>query len=196
MEIFGQTVTWIEFYGTVFGIAGVVLTILKNSWCFPTGLANVGLYAILFFQSKLYADALLQVVYILLLIYGWMEWEKRSAQKEFIATRISKRLWILLAFISAGLTMVIGTVFMKYTDASLPFLDSLLASMSLLAQWMIAKKKIENWLVWIAVDVAYVGMYIFKHLYLTGFLYFIFIILAIAGYREWKKKLVVNEQPG
>ena len=95
-------------------------------------------------------------------------------------------LLFLLCIIS---TIGIGTFFRYNTDASLPYVDALTTSMSLIAQWMIARKKIENWLLWIVADVIYVGMYVFKHLYLTSLLYFIFIILAIIGWQQWKKDL-------
>lgn len=95
----------------------------------------------------------------------------------------------VLAVLCLVTTIGIGAFFRYNTDASLPYVDSLTTSMSLIAQWMIARKKIENWLLWIVADIIYVGMYLYKHLYLTGFLYFIFIILAIIGWRQWKKDL-------
>lgn len=193
MEIFDQPISLTEFWGTLTGILGVVLTARKNIWCYPAGLVNVGLYAVVFFQSRLYSDAVLQIFYIILLVYGWIQWKKNSAQKEFVATRIENKLWIKLSVVCAASTLVAGAFFMKYTDAALPFLDALLTSMSLVAQWLVAKKKIENWLIWIAADVIYVGMYIFKHLYLTAFLYFVFIAIAIAGWNSWKKNLVTLE---
>lgn len=192
MEIFGQQISAIEIIGTLFGIAGVWLTVKKNIWCFPTGIINVVLYAILFYQCKLYADASLQVVYIILLIYGWIQWNRSNVDEKFVAGRLDARLSFALVMIGIVLTIMIGSIFKTYTDASLPYLDSALASASLIAQWLIAKRKIENWLVWIVADVVYVGMYIYKHLFFTTFLYAIFIILALTGWREWKK--IFNER--
>jgi nicotinamide mononucleotide transporter len=190
MELFGQPLSTAEIIGTVAGIAGVLLTVKKSVWCFPMGLVNVGLYAFLFFQSKLYADAALQVIYILLLAYGWMQWNRPDVQKGFVVTRVSAKLWTKLAAVCIVSTFILGISFQTYTDASLPYLDSFLASMSLVAQWLVAKKKLENWLLWIAADLLYVGMYIYKDLYLTAALYIVFIGLAAAGYVEWKKKSV------
>lgn len=192
MEILGQEFSLIEFLGTLSGIAGVWLTIRKNSWCFPAGLVNVGLYGVLFFRERLYADAILQVFYVLLLAYGWILWKKPAPQNDFLITSIRQRSWIVLVLICLTFTFIIGTVLKTATDASLPYLDSFLTSMSLLAQWMVAKKKIENWIVWIVADVIYVGMYLFKNLHLTAALYFVFILLAIKGYTEWKKKIEPN----
>jgi nicotinamide mononucleotide transporter len=88
---------------------------------------------------------------------------------------------------------VLGVVLRGATDAALPYMDSFLASTSLVAQWMMTKKKLENWLVWIAVDVLYVGMFIFKHLYLTAGLYAVFLVLAVRGYIDWRRSMVTQQ---
>ena len=188
LEVFGEHITYIEISGTLFGIVGVWLTIKKNIFCFPSGIINVALYAYLFFISKLYADAGLQVVNIGLLVYGWIQWRKIKNESHDV-TRTDNATKILIAILGIGATFFIGTFLYSKTDASLPYLDALTTVISLVAQWMIAKKKIENWILWIAADMVYVGMYIYKSLYLTSGLYFVFILLALQGYREWKKKL-------
>ncbi len=190
LQLFGEQLSFVELTGTVFGIIGVWLTVKKNILCFPAGIVNVALYAWLFFQSHLYADALLQIVYIILLIYGWYQWLNGKKDDETLhVTKTSSRMLSLLFLLCILSTIGIGTFFRYQTDASLPYVDSLTTSISLVAQWMIARKKIENWLLWIVADVIYVGMYVFKHLYLTSLLYFIFIILAIIGWQQWKKDL-------
>jgi nicotinamide mononucleotide transporter len=190
IQILGESFSILELIGTVFGIAGVWLTVKENIFCFPAGIVNVVLYAILFFNSKLYADASLQVVYVILLIYGWYQWSVgKKEDEELPVTKTSLGSLFILFFLCLALTIIIGSLFKYYTDASLPYVDSLTTSMSLIAQWMIARKKIENWLLWIAADIIYVGMYLFKNLYLTSILYFIFIVLAVIGYRQWKKDL-------
>src|SRR5205823_4532289 len=151
-EIFGQPISFIEFLGTVFGIAGVWLTIKKNIWCFPTGIINVALYAWLFYDSRLYADASLQIIYIILLIYGWLQWNKQSNTQAFVAETTDRKTAFTLLVIAIVGTIMMGALFKNYSNASLPYLDSALTSVSLIAQWMIAKKKIENWLIWIVAD--------------------------------------------
>jgi nicotinamide mononucleotide transporter len=190
MEIFGQPIDYFEIAGTLFGIAGVILVIRKSIFNFPIGILNVALYAWLFFQSKLYADATLQVIYIALLIYGWIKWSTKNQEEAFHTETTSAKTWLLLSLLFISGTIIIGSVFKNFTDASLPYFDSMLTAASLIAQWMIAKRKIENWIIWIAADLLYVGMYIYKGLYFTSILYFIFVILAIAGYKEWRKVLV------
>ena len=193
MNLFGEMVNAIELAGTIFGIVGVWLVVKKSIWNFPVGIVNVGLYVWVFAQTKLYADASLQAIYIILLIYGWIQWNSTKQNEAFYSEVTKTKLRIILLLIFTASTFIIGTLFQRYTDASLPYLDSILTTSSLIAQWMIAKRKIENWILWIIADVLYVGMYIYKHLYFTSFLYFIFIILAIVGFKEWKKVLVTSE---
>jgi nicotinamide mononucleotide transporter len=190
VNIFGEYISWVEITGSALGIIGVWLVVKKSIWNFPIVILSVSLQAISYLQSKLYADLSLQIIYIVILSYGWVEWSSMKVKVAFEAEITSAKLWLLLTFIFIFSTGVIGTLFGGYTDASLPYFDSMLMSASLIAQWMIARKKIENWLIWIPADMLYVGMYIYKGHYLYAVLYFIFIPLAVAGYREWKKVLV------
>ena len=190
IQLFGGQISILELIGTLFGIAGVWLTVKENKLCFPFGIVNVALYAWLFFQSKLYADASLQLVYIILLVYGWFTWTSANAgERQLAVTRMSKNENLISIVVVIAATGLIGALFRYNTDAAMPFVDSFTTSMSLLAQWMIAKKKIENWLIWIVADIIYIGMYVYKHLFLTSVLYFIFILIAIKGWQEWKKHL-------
>jgi len=193
IRIWGESITWLELAASGFGIAGVWLTVKKNILCFPTGIVNVALYTWLFFQSHLYTDALLQVVYVILLIYGWYQWHHVDAEKEPVKiTALPFRTLWMLAGIALVFTLGVGAFFHYNTDASYPYADALTTSMSLIAQWMIAKKKIENWLLWIVADVIYICMYLLKHLYPTSVLYFIFIVLAVIGWIRWKKEMSVE----
>lgn len=148
------------------------------------------LYAFVFYEAKLYADMGLQVIYAFLSIYGWYEWLYGGAGRtELHVTRTSRRLGAYLTIIAVAGSALLGTVLRYATDAALPFMDSFLSSTSLVAQWMMTKKKVENWLVWIAVDVLYVGMFTFKGLYLTAGLYAVFLALAVKGYVDWRRSL-------
>ena len=194
--IFGQNASWLEILAMLTGIAGVWLTMKENIWCFPVGIINVSLYAWLFLTPgiRLYADALLQCIYILLLFYGWMNWADSNKKKESRDTySIQPKTALRLSVIVLMSTVVLAIFLQTFTNASFPWLDSALTCISLGAQWMIAKKLIENWIVWIVVDIVYLPLYFVKHLPLTTFLYAIFLLMAIKGYREWKKNLIVRE---
>ena len=180
-----------ELFAVLFGIVSVYLSARENIWSWPTALVNVSLYFVVFYNAKLYADMGLQVVYFALSLYGWYEWlyggENRT---ELRVSRLVRSLGVRLALVGAAAAAVLGTVLSRTTDASLPYLDSATTSTSLVAQWMMTRKILENWLVWIAVDVVYVGMFIYKRLYLTAALYAVFLVLAVLGYRGWKRSLI------
>ena len=157
---------WIEIVGTIFGISCVWLTVRENIWSWPTGLVQVVLYIFVFYQAKLYSDFILQIVYVALQLYGWYNWLYGGKNKT---------------------PLKVTYLMHRYTDASVPYLDGFIAVMSLIAQWLLTKKKLESWLFWIAVDVMAVGVFWYKQLYFTSGLYTIFLFLAIFGLLEWKK---------
>jgi nicotinamide mononucleotide transporter len=179
-----------EVLAVVTGIISVYLSTRENIWSWPTALVNVALYFVVFFETKLYADMGLQVVYFALSLYGWYEWlyggENRT---ELHVSRTSRALGVRLVVIAVVSVALLGTILARFTDAALPYVDSATASTSLVAQWMMTRKILENWAVWAVVDVVYVGMFIFKRLYLTAGLYAVFLVLAIMGYVQWKRSL-------
>ncbi|MDQ6633319.1 MAG: nicotinamide riboside transporter PnuC [Gemmatimonadota bacterium] len=186
----------LELFAAIVGAISVWLSVRQNILSWPTAIVNVVLYAIVFYQAKLYADMGLQVVYAALSIYGWYEWlYGGEGRTELHVTRTHTRLGVLLSLIALSGAAVLGTLLRHTTDAALPYMDSLLSSTSLVAQWMMTRKKLENWLVWIAVDVLYVGMFIFKGLYLTAGLYAVFLALAVRGYIDWRHSLYESSGP-
>jgi nicotinamide mononucleotide transporter len=183
----------LEIVAALVGALSVWLSVRQNIWSWPTAIVNVVLYAIVFYEAKLYADMGLQVVYAILSIYGWYEWLYGGAGRtELRVTRTGPRLGVLLAVIAAAGSLVLGLFLHHETDAALPFMDSFLSSTSLVAQWMMTKKLLENWLVWIGADALYVGMFIFKGLFLTSALYAVFLALAIKGYLDWRRSMVAE----
>lgn len=182
-----------EAAGVLFGIVAVFLTVRENVWCWPLGLVNVGLFIVVFWHAKLYADMGLQVVYVVLCSYGWYEWLHGGANRGALRVSRSPRSTMgLLALVGAAGAGLLGMALARHTDASLPFWDSSTTSFSLVAQFMQTRKWLENWMVWIAVDVVYVGMYVYKSLYPTAGLYAVFLILAVLGLREWKQSLTTG----
>jgi len=185
-----------EVLAVIFGIISVYLSTREHIWSWPTALVNVTLYFVVFYEAKLYADMGLQVVYFGLSLYGWYEWLYGGANRtELHVSRTTKSLGVRLLIIGVVCAAVLGTLLARFTDAALPYVDSATTSTSLVAQWMMTRKILENWAVWMAVDVVYVGMFIFKHLYLTAGLYTVFFILAAMGYVQWRRFLAVRE-PG
>lgn len=187
------SMTSLELFAALLGAISVYLSVRQNIWSWPTAIVNVVVYAVVFYRAKLYADMGLQVIYALLSLYGWYEWlyggEHRTALH---VSRTTPRLGALLAVIGLTGAGALGLILRGATDAALPFMDSMLSSTSLVAQWMMTRKKVENWLVWIAVDVLYVGMFTFKHLYITAVLYLVFLILAVRGWIDWRRSLATE----
>ena len=184
------SVSSLELPAVLIGAISVYLSARQHIWSWPTAIVNVVIYTEVFYQAKLYADMGLQVTYAALSIYGWYEWlyggENRT---ELHVSRTGPRLGALLTGIALAGSALVGVLLRGATDAALPFIDSFLSSTSLVAQWMMTKKKLENWLVWIGVDVLYVGMFIFKHLYVTAGLYAVFLALAVRGHIDWRRSM-------
>ena len=177
-----------EAVGVAFGIAGVWLTVRQSIWCWPIGLVNVTLFAFVFFRARLYGAAVLQLVYVALSLYGWYRWQHPGPDQQELPVSWTPRRWSVGLGIAGGLLAAGLGMFLKYrTDAALPLLDGATTSFSLVAQWMTTRKWIDNWLVWIAVDVVYVGMYLSQRLYPTAGLYVAFLVLAALGFREWRR---------
>jgi nicotinamide mononucleotide transporter len=180
----------LETVAALFGIISVYLSVRQNIWSWPTAIVNVGLYTFVFYQSRLYADMGLQVVYVVISFYGWYQWlYGGQGHTELKVSRTSRTLQIALAAIGIVSTFLLGTLLHRTTNAALPYLDSATTSTSLVAQWMMTKKLLENWLVWVAVDIVYIGMFIYKQLYVTSLLYLVFLVLSVMGYRQWKATL-------
>jgi len=183
----------LEAVAVIFGIISVYLGTRQNIWSWPTALVNVALFFALFLESGLYSDTGLQVVYFVLSLYGWYEWLYGGAGRTAITvTRTSRRTWRVLAGIGVVVWALLGTITSRLPGTALPYVDSATTTVSLLAQWMMTRKLIENWLIWIAVDVVYVGMFIYKGLYLTAFNYGIYLVLAVMGYIAWKRSLAAT----
>lgn len=179
-----------EIIAVVVTLAAVYLTTRQVIWCWPLSLLSVSLYAVVFFEAKLYADMGLQGVYFVLSLYGWWAWLRGGRDHttlEVSTATGSTRLAALAIGTAFGLAL--GTLLDQFTDASLPFMDSTLTSFSLVAQFMATRKLLENWIVWVAVDIFYVGMFIYKDLYLTAGLYAAFLVLAASGFAQWKRSM-------
>jgi nicotinamide mononucleotide transporter len=183
-----------EILGFVTGAACVVLAVKENLWNWPIGILNNVFFLILFWQTKLYADALLQVVYVMIGVYGWWNWVRGGENHGSLKVSLSSRsqLTAMMLCTLAG-TLFIRWALISFTDSSVPTLDGLTTALSLVAQFMLGKKWIENWFFWIAADVVYIGLYRYKGLNLTAILYAVFLTLCVFGWRRWINSL--NQQP-
>jgi nicotinamide mononucleotide transporter len=186
----------LEPLAVAFGIISVYLSTREHIWSWPTALVNVGLYFVIFYRTKLYADMGLQLVYFVLSLYGWYEWLYGGANRTVLrVTRLTRALGVRLVLIVVASTLLFGHVLRRYTDDTLPYSDAATTSVSLAAQFMMTRKILENWLLWAAVDIVYIGMYLFKSLRLTAGLYAVFLVLAIMGHFTWLKSYRTPSNP-
>jgi nicotinamide mononucleotide transporter len=181
---------YIEIIAALLGIAGVYLTVRQSIWCWPVGLINVILSLVVFFTSKLYADVVLQLFYLVMTLYGWYFWIYGGKRKYELPIRsITERELFVMLFVGFGASAITGFVFANYTDAAFPYWDSVLMVWGIIATWAMARKIIEHWIMWIIIDLNCTALYFFKQLYAFSPLYFIFTVLAVYGYITWKKEM-------
>jgi nicotinamide mononucleotide transporter len=188
-----QEQSLLEIIGVITGILCVYLAAKNNIWNWPIAIVSVGIYIVIFLEAKLYADTGLQVYFLAMNIYGWWFWSRKPADAPKVPVkRISKK-EILLSLLGIGVfTAFIGFFLYHKTDAAFPFVDSFCTACSLVAQIFLARKVVENWLIWIFVDIIYVGVYLAKGLHLTAGMYALYIYIALMGYLAWRKEF--NQQ--
>lgn len=179
---------WFELVGAVLSILGVWLTTRRNILCWPVGLASVVVYGWVFVDAKLYSDALLQGAFAAFIIYGWIRWQQHMGGDGRVEVASLAR-GAMLRHLAIGIVgaIVLGAGMRYGTDAALPWLDAALAAFSLVAQFWQARRHVAAWWLWIAVDLIYIGIYIYKDLMITSALYIVFIALAVMGLRAWQR---------
>jgi nicotinamide mononucleotide transporter len=179
-----------EVAGALILVVNVYLVTRENIWNWPVAIVGSAFYIVVFLRQGLYSDTGLQVVYIVLSVYGWYHWLHGGANRsELPVTRASLREWATFIAAGAGGWAALFFIVSRLPGTALPALDSALTATSLVAQYMMTRKLLENWALWIVVDVAYVGMFIYKGLNVTALLYAIFLGLAILGHVEWKRSI-------
>lgn len=179
----------LEIVAVAISFLGIWLTARRAMLCWPINLLACALYFKLFLDVRLYSDMVLQALFGLAILYGWFAWARGRGDDGRVVVRP-----LPIAEAAAGLAagalgaVAIGWFTSHYTDAALPWMDAGLSSFSLVAQYWTARRQAANWLLWIAVDVLYVGMFVFKGLWLTAGLYGAMVGLAVLGYRRWRQE--------
>jgi len=195
-EILGYPVSFVELIGTFFGLISVYYASRANILTWSTGIVNEVFLFILFFQVQLYADMFLQVYFLIVTLYGWYNWNTKSIDSKIYETTNRTKLLLLSAIILCSL--ISGYIFTNIhlylptyfkIKAAYPFIDSFVMISSIISTVLLAKKKIENWYLWITVDVICVILYYKKGVYFLSIEYFIFLGLASYGLYNWKKQL-------
>lgn len=182
---------WIELAGSVLSIIYLYLSIKQRVSLWIFGFLCSLLYAIVFFQSKFYADMSLQFYYLGVSVLGWISWRagKPENRKELPVKRTTPLSGAIILVIALVLYFLYYFILSEYTDSPLPKADAFTTALSIVATWMLARKMIEHWWLWIIVDSVSAGLYFYRALYPTAILFVIYTIMAIIGYLQWKKSL-------
>lgn len=183
---------YLEYLAVATGVIYVLLASRNSIWCWSAGIISSVLYVYININHQLYQDAILQSYYIIAGFYGWWLWHKNYQEQNTSLISLSLKQNLRLILIGGALTPVFGFAFSKLGN-SLSYFDSAVTIFSFIATWMTAKKVLENWLYWIAIDVLAAIMYYIKNLQPTAALYIFFAAIAVYGYFEWRKKMLLHE---
>ena len=177
---------WLEIVGTIIGFVYLWQEVKASIWLWLTGIVMPAIYTVVFYQSGLYADFGIQVYYIVAALYGFLFWKFGKKQdKPLPIVHTSVRQGVILFLITVLVFIPIYLILTKFTDSTVPFYDSATTALSVVALWMLAKKHVEQWFVWIAVDAVSSGLYFYKGIYFTAVLYAVYTVVAIYGYKKW-----------
>ena len=186
-----RATTWQEFVAVAFGIASVVFSRMENILVFPTGLINTIMFTWMCFAWwGLYAEASLNFYYTVMSIYGWILWSRKDANSQVRKiTTSSKREWSQAVIFFVVCWGVLYWVLREFTKSTVPVADSFASAAAYTGMWLMAKKKLENWLWWIVTNIASIPLYFYKGAVFTSFQYMVFLVLAVMGYITWRNKL-------
>ncbi len=186
----------LEIAGVITSFLGIWLTARRSMLCWPINLIACALYFKLFLDVRLYADMALQALFCAGIVYGWITWAHGKAdQGAVIVQPLPRQTAAITLTAGAAGALAIGWLTSHYTNAALPWVDATLTSFSLVAQYWAARRHAANWLAWIGIDTAYVGMFLFKGLYPTAALYAAMIVLAALGYKSWTSAPLLKPSP-
>lgn len=183
---FTEQMEILQWIAAGFGVINIALLIFRSVWNFPFAIVMVALYIFVFWEETLYAEAALQVFFILANLYGWRLWLKVGGEDNRVPVRwLDWRSRCVWAICTAALSLNVGWALDRYTNAVMPYADSAIACASVAAQLLLAFRRVENWLLWVAIDAASIGVYLNRGLYPTAALYGGLLVMSLIGLREW-----------
>jgi nicotinamide mononucleotide transporter len=179
-----------EIIASILGVANIVLLVRRSIWNYPFGIVMVTLYGFVFFEARLYSDAALQVFFFVVQVYGWWVWYHARNDDGLVRVEaMSNRARLVWIAVIAAVTVAEGWYLSRYTGDSAPWMDANTTAMSVVAQYLLSIRKIENWILWIVTDVVQIGLYYWKGLYPTTGLYVLFLVLSAVGLYQWLREL-------
>jgi nicotinamide mononucleotide transporter len=187
--------TWVEIIAVIFGISSVWYARKENILVYPTGIVNVLIYVYLSYKAGLYALMGINVFYFVMSVYGWYSWTHKDENKQVLAISWSNLTYHVINVVGlAGSFLLLRYILVRHTDSTVPILDSLTTAIFIVSMWLMARKKVENWIGWIVGDVICIPLYASKGLVFTSVQYVVFLIIAVMGFIEWRRKVEVRKQ--
>lgn len=182
--------SWLEIIAVAFGLTCVWFMKKESLLAFPFGIVNVLIYVYLFFVAKLYANAAINGFFFIMSVYGWYNWTRKDSHDGTLRiSRCSGKELLINSFAVLVFFFIIWFVLKHYTQSTIPAWDAITTAVYIVAQWLLSRKKIENWILWISADTVMIGLCAWEGLYFSSFQYLVFTIIAVLGFREWRGKL-------
>ena len=185
---------WLDITTTALGLAYILLEYKASVWMWVVGFVMQSLGIVLYYQKGLYADCGMEFYYLAMTVYGFIAWMRHSSKKQDLPIRhMPKKTVILWLGISAVIWLVIWFLLIRFTDSQVPILDAFTTALSIVGIWALARKYLEQWFVWIVVDVVTCGLYFFKGIPFKASLYGLYVVIAVFGYLKWRKMMAVEK---
>jgi nicotinamide mononucleotide transporter len=184
-----------EIIGVVLAIGYLLLAVRQIIWCWLAWILSSLLYLYVMFNAGLYMEAALQIFYVAMGFYGWMQWRKGGTEDHLVVRRWGLGNHLFAVSVILILTLLSGEVLSNYTTAAMPFMDALTTWGAIVTTYMVAKKLIENWIYWFVIDSISIYLFVSRELYFTAVLFFVYLFIIIIGYRSWKQMELVQSEP-
>ena len=181
-----------EIIGVVLAIGYLLLAVRQIIWCWLAWILSSLLYLYVMFNAGLYMEAALQIFYVAMGLYGWMQWRKGNTEDHLVVRRWGLGHHLFAVSVILILTLLSGEVLSNYTTAAMPFMDALTTWGAIVTTYMVAKKLIENWIYWFVIDSISIYLFVSRELYFTAVLFFVYLFIIIIGYRSWKQMELVQ----
>ena len=182
--------SWTELLGSALGLINIVLLVRRSVWNFPAAMASVLLVGVTLFQARLYSESGLQAFFFVVNLAGWYQWSRASDANQAVpVTWMSGPARAVWAVVTALLSVSLGWIMHRFTNAALPFADSAVTGASIAAQLLLNNRKIENWVLWIAIDLVSIALYLNRELYFFAGLYVVFLVMSVIGLRHWTRSV-------
>lgn len=184
----------IEILAVVFSLLCVILTIKRKLISWPIGILGVIFYFIVFVDRRMYAESILQILFFIQGVVGWINWHKNFNDDKCIHIhKLDMKIFIFHIFITIISSILIGLLFWKFTNDSSPLLDSIFFVFSLVANYYLIKRWIQSWYLWFVIDIGYVVFFFYNDMYISSVLYLVFFVMAVFGFIEWRKKMLYEK---